>query len=396
MNAEMGLTAPRARSVTERSRDAWDERQIAVIANTVAIGATLPQLHMFLEVAAKYDLDPLTKEIWCAVPKNRDGSYNADRVLIMVGRDGFLKIAQRSGEFEGMESDTVRMGDKFETERMQNGTRRVKHSYGVERGAIIGAWAIVHRTKRKPTYFFARIEEYEPDGDYKTPWKKQKSAMIMKVAEVSALRRAFSISGVVSEEEVALQLMPGLEESETAAPSAPKNLLDHVHELFEQTRFFDPHAFTPAKERLLLAAANEVRVKQIEVELIGWLRDHGAEPKPFAEVVEEEIEDAEVVEPEARDPEPVAGEPKEDGESLASEPEARQEPVAMPPVPESTPARIGDENEVLESARRAAAAHGFELPTAEEELAGLASEPEPEVVEGELDFDGSDEHDPGS
>lgn len=311
------LTRAAAGSVTERSRSAWDERQVAVIASTVAIGATLPQLHMFLEVAAKYELDPLTREIWCAVPK-KNGVYDTERVLIMVGRDGFLKIAQRSGELLGMQSDVVREGDKFtsefSTERTTTSDRKVRHSYGTKRGPIIGAWCIVHRQGRKPTYFYAPWEDYAPDGDYRSPWKKQKSAMILKVAEVNALRRAFSITGVYIEEEMAA-LTPGEVAAGSiepaAAPTAEPARLAALDGLFDTARLYDEQAYSPAKQRLMLAGADDEKVSAITAELEGFIRRHGGG-----------IEDAEVVGDGPTNVAESADAPTETAVPLASDPSA--------------------------------------------------------------------------
>src|SRR6185312_14774920 len=71
--------------------DRIDQRTLDLIRRQVAPNCTNAEIGHFLELAAHYDLDPFAKEVWCA--KNRDGS----RLLIMVGRDGLRKIAQRQG-----------------------------------------------------------------------------------------------------------------------------------------------------------------------------------------------------------------------------------------------------------------------------------------------------------
>lgn len=322
------LARAAAGSVTDRSRSKWDDRQIAVIANTVAIGATAAQLHMFLEVAAKYELDPLTKEIWCAVPK-KNGAYDTERVLIMVGRDGFLKMAQRSGEFEGMQSDVVREGDKFtvefSTERTATSDRKVRHTYGTKRGAIIGAWCIVHRRGRKPTYFWAPWEDYAPDTDYRSPWKKQKSAMILKVAEVNALRRAFSITGVYIEEEMAA--LPAGDAATTtaapaAAPTADPDALARLTRLIDTARLYDETAYPPAKVRLLIAGADDAKVAALVAELEAFVQKHGGEVQD-AEVVEEPTSVGESADDPTETADPLAGIQREAAEPSAAEPEAK-------------------------------------------------------------------------
>ena len=169
-------------------RDSWTVDQINTIKNTVAIGANDNELKMFLTIAAKYELDPFLREIWFANMGNRN--------VIMTGRDGYLKIANRDPNFDGMKSDVVHAGDKFIKEGDD-----VKHAYNMQnRGPIVGAYAIVYRKDRSHSiYCFAPFNEYNKGVNI---WRQYPSAMIAKVAETMALKRAFSISGLVTEEEI--------------------------------------------------------------------------------------------------------------------------------------------------------------------------------------------------
>jgi phage recombination protein Bet len=189
-----------------------DER-IELVRRTVAKGATDDELAMFFSLAERYELDPFAKEVWCICNLNRDGSRKLDKygepypAQITASRDGFLAIANRHPAFDGMESDVVCENDDFQ--RVPNG---VVHTYGAaERGKPRGAYALIYRKDRAvPTFFFAKWVEYgEPnlrydDGKLKTqsPWVRYPSAMILKVAEAMALKRAFSLSGLTAEEEL--------------------------------------------------------------------------------------------------------------------------------------------------------------------------------------------------
>lgn len=307
-----------------------------LIASTVAEGATRAQLHMFLELAAKYDLDPFAKEIWCAVPRSKDGAPRTDKVLIMVGRDGFLKIAQRNPDFRGLDGDVVCEKDLFEVERTADDKRLIVHKYGIERGKIIGAYAIVFRENRHPTYYFAPIGEFRPDApSVYSQWSKGPSSMILKCAEAAALRRAFSITGLVAEEEMGRALEAP--DVEALAANAPAELVTRVQSLFDQARLLDQDAYTPAKQRLMLAGASEERVREIENEVALFIEEHGGVILD-AEVVEGEMigddptdvgksadaptEPAESLErdDEPKDPSPPADEPKDEPEALAPDP----------------------------------------------------------------------------
>ena len=181
--------APRASATGALARLAPD--QLEVIRNTVAKGASDHELAMFLELASRYSLDPFAREIWAVKLGGTSGP-----VTIMVGRDGFLAIANRHPAFDGIESDVVRMSDTFK--RTSAG---IEHTYGTQRGEILGGYCLAHRKDRsRPAYFFAAFSEYSRSSN--PAWKNYPSAMIVKVAEVNALKRAFSISGLVSEDEM--------------------------------------------------------------------------------------------------------------------------------------------------------------------------------------------------
>ncbi len=191
-------------SSTELATVLSPDERVEVIKQTVAKGASDAELQMFLAVAQKYDLDPFAKEIWFI--KEEAGKPGR----VQAGRDGFLAIANRHAAYEGMTSDVVYEGDEFS--RSADG---VTHVYNMEdrKGRIVGAYALVYRSDRRvPAYAFARFSEYcPPSPNGWSPWKKFPSAMILKVAETAALKRAFSISGLA-----------GAEDEDQAAAEAPR------------------------------------------------------------------------------------------------------------------------------------------------------------------------------
>lgn len=168
--------------------------KIDTIKQTVAKGASDAQLEMFLTLADRYGLDPFLKEIWF-VPG----------VGIITSRDGYLKVAQRDPDFDGIVSAAVCAGDDFEMDPVQP---TIRHRFGAQRGLIIGAYAVVFHKRRRPAVCFASLSEYRKTGGV---WSTYTSAMICKVAEVMALKRQFGISGLVSEEEI---LVPGSAEAQ--------------------------------------------------------------------------------------------------------------------------------------------------------------------------------------
>lgn len=184
----------------------FTDEQVQLMKDTVARGATDNEFSLFMHLAQSYGLDPFLKEIWCL-------KYASNQpATVFTSRDGYLKIASRSPEMDGIQSDVVYQNDTLD--KLPDGN--VKHSYGQPRGEIIGAYALVFRKDRsRPAYFYAPIKEY--NGGNNPTWKKYPSAMIVKVAEAMALKRAFSISGLVTQEEIGLDVEMQAEPETSAA-----------------------------------------------------------------------------------------------------------------------------------------------------------------------------------
>lgn len=202
--------------VTRSLRHEFDGGQIELIKATVAKGLTNPELGMFLEVAARHDLDPFTKQIWAIKIQGV--------VQPVVSRDGLLSIANRhtpkngyegDGEFMGCQSNVVHEHDEFDFTQVvrEDGSKRiaVHHSPrdaegspsfggkdGKARGEMIGAWATVARKGHDDVFFMAYREEYDKKANV---WLSHPHAMMVKCAEGMALRKAFSVSGVLAEGE---------------------------------------------------------------------------------------------------------------------------------------------------------------------------------------------------
>lgn len=168
----------------------YSPSQVATIKNTVAKGTSDVELAHFLQVCVHTELDPFMKEIWCY----KDHRNN---VIIFAGRDGFLKKAQAHDDWQGMSSSEVRQNDEFVAD-IPNGV--IKHTFGFkERGPVVGAYAIVHRKNISvPTIAVVRLDDYDKK---KFVWDTHKADMIIKTAEVRALKKAFSINGLQSETE---------------------------------------------------------------------------------------------------------------------------------------------------------------------------------------------------
>ena len=167
-------------------RDQYDDAEmIRTLRETVCRGATDAQFRMFVEVCRATTLNPFLREIWF-VPQ----------VGILAGRDGYLAIANRHPQFDGME------------------TRVTRDEKNVPIKAVCTVW---RKDRSHPIICEAYYSEYRKSSGV---WSQYPSAMISKVAEVLALKRSFAINGVVTEEEMGTGEPRGSAEASRAVAEA--------------------------------------------------------------------------------------------------------------------------------------------------------------------------------
>jgi phage recombination protein Bet len=156
--------------------------EMILLRNVIAKGCTEPEFKLMMYMAAQYGLDPLLKQIW-AVKRNEKSA-----AIIFVGRDGMLAIAHRSGKFDGMNSGVTYTTDKDGKEHP------------------VTAWCEIWR--KDMTHSFkseVRFDEYVqpvPISGYQGLWQTKPSVMLIKCVESVCLRKAFSVSGLYSPEEI--------------------------------------------------------------------------------------------------------------------------------------------------------------------------------------------------
>jgi phage host-nuclease inhibitor protein Gam len=109
----------------------------------------------------------------------------------MAARDGYLRVANENPQFDGMKTVVER------------------DAKGIPIKATCSVW---RKDRSHPIECEAYYSEYKKGGNV---WSTYPSAMISKVAEVLALKRSFSINGVVTEEEIGSLDTP--EETKTRA-----------------------------------------------------------------------------------------------------------------------------------------------------------------------------------
>lgn len=287
-------------SITKAARTDFAPEQVKLMRDTVAKDCSDAEFHFFLEVCARYEFNPFLGEIYAAKMGNQNGG--GGRVAIIVGRNGWIKEANRRPEFAGMDSDVVRANDVFKIVRTGDGTRSIHHEFEMgpekKRGEIVGSWAEVRfKDGRAPVFFYAPVEDYRPANPSSySPWSKQESVMMLKCAQVAALRLAFNIGGVYDEAELAHQ---GLSTGETPVQveinwGDDEELAARLQRAVVAANEVQPGSWLPERTRLKLegcqnTADREKLAEEIEAFIVA---KGGTVPEAPAEEV---ITEAEVV-----------------------------------------------------------------------------------------------------
>lgn len=171
----------------------YSKEELDLIKSLFTKGCTEEEFGLFVTLARTYQLDPFRGQVWCV-------KYGTAPARVFTGRDGFLEIAHRSGQFDGMES-----GVKMDSEK------------------TIG-WATVYRKDMgHPFSVEVDLAEYMKDT---TIWKQMPRTMIQKVAESQALRKAFSASGLYSSEEFGEEEKPAPKDIAPPVKPAASPIID--------------------------------------------------------------------------------------------------------------------------------------------------------------------------
>jgi hypothetical protein len=263
-----------------------------------------------VELATRYDLDPFAKEIWGA--KSKTG-----QLLIMVGRDGLRKIAQRNGLH--IDGDVIHEHDEFRQVRTPDGARSVHHEYGTKRGKVIGAWAEVREGGPGGTvlgYFMASMREYRPTNEkilQYSPWGKQESVMILAAAERQAIRQATPLGGLLveGEKEVIDDRAEGrrpvvMEAFDFSAVTEDKALAENLAFAVEAINELAPGMWPPAKCAMVFQGKSEEAMREQLREIHDEIGRINTEKtmRAMANAENEPVVDAETVDEPEDDPAP--------------------------------------------------------------------------------------------
>jgi phage recombination protein Bet len=169
--------------------------QIDLLTRTICKGADKNELDLFIAVASRTGLDPLTKQIYAI--KRWDSIEKKNVMTFQVGIDGLRLIAERTGQYEG------------QTEPQWCGEDGVWKDVWLANTPPAACRVGVYRKGFKSAVFgvvkFSSFVQKTKEGNPTSFWAKMPEVMIAKVAESHALRKAFpqEMSGLHVEEETA-------------------------------------------------------------------------------------------------------------------------------------------------------------------------------------------------
>ena len=170
----------------------YNAEQIKLIKAMYANGASDDELKLMVYMSEKYNLDILSKQIWCIKYKNAPAQ-------IYAGRDGFLQVAHASNKFDGMKTEIKKVNEPFEipVSKWDNG-KKINTIFRCE-SQFVATCTVFKIGMSHPIEVQVYEEEYSTGQSL---WTSKRRTMIGKVAESQCLRKAFSISGLYSPEEM--------------------------------------------------------------------------------------------------------------------------------------------------------------------------------------------------
>jgi len=175
----MGLIGLTEELTTYKPLSEYSDEQIRMYKRVLDCqDASTDEWSMLELMSSTYQLNPFLREVWL-IPK----------VGVMVGHAGFLQIAHRSGKFGGMETHSY------------NADGTLYRGGGTPAYATCKVWIIGSDKPVTKTVYWEEFARPGKEGK-KTKWDTSPAFMLEKVDEVHAMKRAFSITGIYSPEEM--------------------------------------------------------------------------------------------------------------------------------------------------------------------------------------------------
>lgn len=143
---------------------------------------TEQEIVMFMGLCKANKLNPFNKDAYLI-------KYGNQAATMVVSKDVFFKRAIDNPNYDGMKSGIIVLKDG-------NIEKREGHIYIKGTEEILGAWCEVFRKDWEHSMYqevnFSEYAGYKKDGSLNSQWASRPAVMITKVAESTALRKAFT------------------------------------------------------------------------------------------------------------------------------------------------------------------------------------------------------------
>lgn len=234
---------------------------------------------MFIELCKAQHLNPFLNEAYLI-------KFGTSPANIVVGKDVFVKRANRNEHFEGMRSGIIveRDGNLVE----------IEGSVKLKKDILIGGWCEVYRNDRKfPIKSSVALEEYSKS---QSTWKTMPMVMIKKCAMVTALREAFpeDLQGLYDSCEIK-EVPDKLPQKEVVIGKATSEQKRKLLAMAEVKGLYSHEDAKNTKELEYFCSSNGYNLKDLKFEevdeLLQLLTDY--EPVQDVDYTEEPIEETE-------------------------------------------------------------------------------------------------------
>ena len=223
----------------------FSRKQIEVIKEQFAKGATDSELQMFIYVCRMTKLDPFSKQIHL-VPR-WDSKLGKELRVVVVGIDGLRSIAERTGSYAGNSDPLFGEEQEIEVKKTDFRTKaEVAKKYTVPSKATVTVKKVVQGVICDFTAT-AKWEEYYPGDKQGMMWTRMPENMLGKCAEAKALRKAFPavMSGLYVGEEMQQATSAAVG---SATPEKEQGMFDKAAGMISQIK--DPVGLGEFKDKL--------------------------------------------------------------------------------------------------------------------------------------------------
>lgn len=221
--------------------------------------ATDKECMMFLALCKTQNLNPFLNEAYLI-------KYEAGKpAQIVVGKETFLKRANRLPDYEGFEAGIIVKTSDDKIERRAG-------SFVAFGEVLLGGWCKVFRKDRPPVVAEVSLKEYDTGMSL---WKRKPATMIRKVAIVQAHREAYpeefagmydaSEMGVETPEKSVNKSLP-----ETKAIELPPELKNKIMEILD-TKDVPEQWATEIKDKIVAETLTEEEAKKFIEISENWL-----------------------------------------------------------------------------------------------------------------------------